>query len=225
MTRLSPVEAYRLWASSWDSSASPIVELERRYLSPWLRDLHGEKFVDVGCGTGRWMLHAAQEGARVIGLDLSLEMLRQAAVKPGLRGRQAMADMAGLPLADGVADVVLCALSLGHCRDAAGVLAGLLRVARAGGRVIISDFHPDAIRNGWKRTFRCGSETLEVESFPYAVEDLLEQARASGYHLEQLLELSFGLEEEQIFLDAGRGDLFERVANLPAVLLMSMRRA
>jgi malonyl-CoA O-methyltransferase len=224
MTRLSPMEAYRLWASSWDRSDSPIVELERRYLSPWLRDLHGETFVDVGCGTGRWMLHAVQEGARAIGVDLSLEMLQQAAVKPGLRGRLAAADMAALPFGEGFADVVLCALSLGHCRDAASVVAGVLRMARTGGRVIISDFHPDAIRNGWKRTFECGGETLEVESYPYLIEDLMIQAHNSGYSLEQLLELNFGPEEEQIFLDAGRGDLLARVQNQPAVLLVCLRR-
>jgi malonyl-CoA O-methyltransferase len=224
MARLSPVEAYRLWAASWDSSASPIVELERRYLSPWLRDLQGKIFVDVGCGTGRWMLHAAQSGARTIGVDISLEMLQQAAFKPGLGGRLAIADMTKLPLADESADIVLCALTLGHSRDAAAVLAELLRLPRAGGRVVVSDFHPEAIRNGWKRTFQCGSETLEVESFPYAVEALVEQARTSGYCLEQLLELSFGAEEEQIFLEAGRADLFARAANLPAVLLMCVRR-
>jgi malonyl-CoA O-methyltransferase len=224
MSRLSPVEAYRLWASSWDSSASPIVELERRYLSPWLRDLHGETFVDVGCGTGRWMVHAAQEGAHTIGVDLSIEMLQQTACKPGLSGRVAAGDMSTLPVRDGCADLVLCALSLGHCRDAGAVLAGLLRLPRAGGRVIISDFHPDAIRNGWKRTFYCGGETLEVESFPYAIEALLQLAHDNGYSLEQLLELSFGPEEEKIFLDAGRADLFARVQNQAAVLQFCLRR-
>ena len=137
MTLLSPVEAYRLWASSWDSSASPIVELERRYLSPWLQDLQGKSFLDVGCGTGRWMSHAAQVGARTTGIDLSFEMLQQAAAKPGLRGRSAVADMRNLPLSESSADVVLCALSLGHCRNAMSVLAmdGLLRLAkRVGGR-------------------------------------------------------------------------------------------
>jgi len=224
MARLSPVEAYRLWASSWDSSASPIVELERRYLSPWLQDLQGKTLVDVGCGTGRWMSHGRQAGARTLGVDLSLEMLQQASFKPGLHGRLAVADMTALPLRESFADVVLCALSLGHCQDMEGVLAGLLRLPHPGGHVIISDFHPNAIRDGWKRTFCCGEETLEIESYPYQVETLLAQAHASGYSLEQLLELSFGPEEELIFENAGRADLLERVRNVPAVLLLSLRR-
>jgi malonyl-CoA O-methyltransferase len=224
MSALPPVEAYRLWASSWDRSSSPVVVLENRYLKPLLQDLRGKTFIDVGCGTGRWMLYAQQAGARTMGIDLSIEMLRQASLKPGLRGRLAVADMKAPPLADEFADVVLCALSLGHCRDAGSVLAGLLQLARVGGRVLISDFHPDAIRNGWKRTFKCGSQTLEVESYPYDVHALVEQARNGGYQLEQLLELSFDAEEEQLFLAAGRPDLFARVRNLPAVLLVCLRR-
>lgn len=224
MPRLAPAEAYRLWASSWDSTASPIVELERRYLLPWLQDLYGKVIVDIGCGTGRWMQFAMRAGGRAVGVDLSFEMLQQASYKPGMYGRIAAADMTRLPLAEGFADVVLCTLSLGHCRDVGGAVDELLRLVRPGGRVILSDFHPEAIRNGWKRTFRCGEETQEVESFPYAVEDIVARAHATGFTVGQLLELSFGPEEEHIFLDAGRADLFARVANLPAVLLLCLRR-
>jgi SAM-dependent methyltransferase len=150
--------------------------------------------------------------------------LQQAAAKPGLHGRTAVADMANLPLSEGKADVVLCALSLGHCRDAMAVLSGLLPLAKPGGHLIISDFHPDAIRNGWKRTFQCGAETMEVESFPDSIEDLLTMAGNGGYRLEQLLELTFGPEEERIFVNAGRADLFARAANQAAVVLICLRR-
>jgi malonyl-CoA O-methyltransferase len=224
MTRLSPLEAYRLWAGSWDSSPSPIVSLETRYLANWLRDLEGKCFLDVGCGTGRWMLHAAKAGARTIGIDLSFEMLQQAAAKPGLSGRLAVADVMRLPLSEGWADVVLCTLTLGHCRDAEAVFAGLLRLTRDGGRLILSDFHPDAIRNGWKRTFQCGNEIMEIESYPYSIEGLLDMAESSGYRLEEFLELSFGPEEERIFMDSGRADLFERVAGQAAVVSICLRR-
>src|SRR2546430_783467 len=114
MSRLSPAEAYRRWAPAWDDTVSPIVELERRYLLPWLTDLRGSVFVDTGWGTGRWLSYASNAGARAIGVDLSFEMLQQASFKPGIYGHVAAADMANLPLADGIADTVLCTLTLGH---------------------------------------------------------------------------------------------------------------
>ncbi len=49
----------------------------------------GDPILDVGCGTGRVMLHLAQEGYRVVGLDLSQEMLargqRKLDVMPDLK--------------------------------------------------------------------------------------------------------------------------------------------
>ena len=216
MARLSSAEAYRLWTGSWDDSASPIVSLEDRYLAPWLHDLWGKTFIDVGCGAGRWLSYAFQEGARCIGVDLSFEMLRHAMLKPGLDGRVAAADMAALPLPDRVADVVLCTLSLGHCRNALHALSGLLRLPKRDGQLIISDFHPNAIVKGWKAP--------EAERFPYSIDAVLDVAEASGYRLEQLVELNFGPQEEEIFQRAGRGDLWIQMENQPAVILISMRR-
>ena len=222
--RLATREAYRLWAPIWDTFASPIVQLEHRHLTGWLQNLEGKTFLDIGCGTGRWMTHAHAQGARVAGVDLSLEMLQHALGKPGLRGRIALADMAHMPLANESADVVLCALALGHHPDPMRVLDALLRLTRHGGLLILTDFHPEAIRNGWKRTFEHEGESIEVESYPYEIGDVLTRSEISGYSLEQLLEVPFGPAEEQIFIDAGRADLLPRVRNIPAVALIAMRR-
>lgn len=222
--RLATREAYRLWAPIWDSFASPIVQLERRHLTGWLQDLEGKTFLDIGCGTGRWMTHALGRGAHVFGIDISLEMLQHALGKAGLRGRIALADMAHTPLANEIADVVLCALALGHHPDPMRVLDTLLQLPRQGGLLILTDFHPEAIRNGWKRTFKHEGESIEVESYPYELGDVLARSEKSGYSLEQLLEVPFGPAEEQIFIDSGRADLLPRVRNIPAVALMALRR-
>jgi ubiquinone/menaquinone biosynthesis C-methylase UbiE len=48
----------------------------------------------------------------------------------------------------------------------------MLRVARRGGMVIVTDMYPDAIKKGWKHSFRNGSAVYEIENRPYALEDL-----------------------------------------------------
>src|SRR5215467_13035550 len=111
---LAPLEAYRLWAASWESDPSAIVALESRYLAPWLIDLRGRRVLDISCGTGRWLEHAARQGAEIVGLDFCDEMLARAASKQGLASRLAVADAARLPVRDDCADIVLCTLSLGH---------------------------------------------------------------------------------------------------------------
>ena len=49
--------------------------------------------------------------------------------------------------------------------------------------LIAADLHPRALAVGWRRTFACGGETIEIENRGYGFEDLgegmvLEEARS-----------------------------------------------
>jgi len=104
----------------------------------------GDRVLDAGCGTGRALpaLRAAVgPRGRVLGADLTPEMLRQA-VRAG-RDRFAgllLADVARLPLPDGALDAVFAAGLVSHLPDSAGGLAELARTVRPGGRLAL--FHP-----------------------------------------------------------------------------------
>jgi ubiquinone/menaquinone biosynthesis C-methylase UbiE len=222
--KLSPIEGYRLWAETWESDPSAIVALESRWLSRWFADLRGKVVVDLSCGVGRWLAHAKSLGAIVFGTDLCLEMLDKAAKKPGLAGRLALADTRHLPLADGCADVVLCALSLGHMAPVESAMSELVRVVAPGGSLIVSDFHPDAAQRGWKRTFRNNGQLYEVETNSYRKEQLIRCALRGGLVLQGLREACFDDPEREIFRRAGKDDLFDRVRGLPAVLLARWTR-
>lgn len=110
----------------------------------------GGTALDVGCGTGRALpLLQASVGAsgRVIGVDLTPEMLAVAAAKGrgAANSRSAgpelvVADARRLPLGDAMFDGVLAAGLLTHLPDPAAGLAELARVTRPGGRLAL--FHP-----------------------------------------------------------------------------------
>ena len=100
----------------------PLLELDRKliaeHLGPGAKRSDGSSriAVDFGCGTGRNLIPLAEQGWRVIGVDLSLEMLREFKVKAApLAQNQVVAirsNMANLEcLADGFADAVLCMYS------------------------------------------------------------------------------------------------------------------
>ncbi len=220
--RLPPVEGYRLWSKTWETDPSAIVALESRWLAPWLTGLSGKFFFDLSCGVGRWLVHAREQGAIVFGADLCIEMLLEARRK--MPGRLALADTCRLPLADACADVALCALSLGHMTPMESGMCELARVVRRGGSLIVTDFHPEALRRGWKRTFRSGGELYEVETFPYSIESLMECAAASGLRLQEFIEPCFDDPEREIFERAGKPELFEQVRDIPAVLLARWTR-
>ena len=222
--RLPPLPAYSLWSETWENDPSAIVALESRWIAPWLANLQGKTVLDISCGVGRWLAHAQRQGATVVGTDLCREMLLQASKKPGLAGRLALADACHLPLESASADVALCALSLGHITPIEPAIAELARIVRPGGCLIVTDFHPDAVHLGWKRTFRSNGQLYEVETYAYTKERLIECARESGLVLQNLLEPCFGVPELPIFRQAGKAELFDEVRDIPAVLLTRWMR-
>jgi malonyl-CoA O-methyltransferase len=208
---VSAREGYALWAESWDRTRSPIVALEERALLPWIARLHPRRAVDVGCGTGRWTTRLS-----AIGVDASPAMLAVAAVKPGLRGRLAVGDAAALPIASGSADLVLCVLTLGHIRNGIAAMREFSRILVPGGTLLLTDFHPAAAAQGWRRTFRRDGKVYELENYTYTVDQL---RAAADLKLAELAEATIGEPERPLFDAAGRPELFEAACRTPAVLL------
>lgn len=221
--RVSPEVGYELWASTWDRQPSPIVSLEQRTLRPLLSSLSGKRFVDASCGTGRWLRYALEQEALALGFDLSPAMIAEAAREPSLAGRVGVADTRHLPVPDCGADVVLSALSLGHIPPAVVAFAELARLVAPGGRLFVTDFHPDASRVGWKRTFRDNDTVYEVENYSYSIAALREQAGLLGLEMTHLAEPCFGQAERVVFERAGKTN-FDDVKDQPAVWVGVWRR-
>ena len=218
-TCIDPVRGHRLWAESYDTGHNPLLALERRVLQPHLDRLDGKFVVDVGCGTGRWLAFVSASGARVAGLDLTAEMLAQAAAKPGLGGRLARADAQTLPIRSAAADITLCSFCLSYVGNVSAVFAELARVTRPAGRVIISDIHPAAITAGWKRTFRSAGHLYEMNLERAPLVDPLRFGEQAGLSLWRVLEPRFGEAERPLFEKAGKAAAFEGVARIPALLI------
>ena len=210
---VTAAEGYARWAATWDETPSPIVALEQRLLAPILATLHPKRAIDVGCGTGRYSTQI-----NALGFDLSPEMLAIAGSKANLQGRLAAANMMRLPVRDGAADLVLCALTLGHARDPIAALSELARILEPGGTLLLTDFHPAAAAQGWRRTFRHANTTFEIENHPYAL------SSTETLKLEQTIEAHIGEPERHLFDLAGRPELFEPAIRVPAVLLTRWTR-
>jgi SAM-dependent methyltransferase len=106
----------------------------------------GRTVVEIGCGAaaaGRWLV---TQGARVVGLDLSAGMLRQAQLgsdRSGVPVPLAQADALHLPLRDGSADIACTAFgAVPFVDDSAAVMREVHRILRPGGRWVFSVTHP-----------------------------------------------------------------------------------
>ena len=121
------------------------------HMSGWAEDLlaaaelaPGERVLDVACGTGIVARSAAprvgREG-RVIGLDLTEDMLAVARARPAPAGvaiEWRQGDAAALPFPDGSCDLVCCQQGLQFMPDPRAALREMRRVLAPEGRVAVS---------------------------------------------------------------------------------------
>jgi demethylmenaquinone methyltransferase/2-methoxy-6-polyprenyl-1,4-benzoquinol methylase len=106
----------------------------RRMLLRWLAISNGDSVLDLATGTGDLAALAARGGARVVGADLALGMLKQAQVREP-RQSLAQADGTRLPFRDASVDAVTCGFALRNFTDLPATFAECARVLRPGGRL------------------------------------------------------------------------------------------
>lgn len=193
---LEPADAYALWAPSYPAHAhNPVMQAEERAMLGLMPPtLHGQAVLDVGCGSGRYMLHALRRGAaRVIGVDLSPPMLERAGAElatfqPGSEVDLIQGSLAALPVPDARANLTICALVIGHLDSLQPPLAELCRVTRPGGSLLCSDVHPIGQALGWLRDFKSGDRHYAVRHTQHLYSHWHAACAALGLRIERVLE-------------------------------------
>jgi len=125
-----------------------VFRIERHMVMRELRRLCPQGILlDIGCGPGHLTREILQKFSlqRVIGLDISKDMLRLAARNlPAGRVELIPGDVRALPLADASIDFAVSSGSLHHWADAVQGFKEISRVLRAGGRFLTMDLRRDA---------------------------------------------------------------------------------
>ncbi len=119
-------------------------ELEFPATSSLIPDVEGKRVLDAGCGTGAYTSWLVEQGADVLGIDGSEEMLSHAIEAVGDRARFEQADL-GAPLdfldTDSF-DGIVCALALSYVKEWDQVLSEFARILTSGGFLVLSTGHP-----------------------------------------------------------------------------------
>ncbi len=137
-------ELFHEWPQKYDQwFTTPLGSLIRRYESElihsFLRPEPGEKILDAGCGTGVFTADLLSSGSRVVGLDLSLPMLRRAEQKArGFPFNAILGDMTSLPFKKCSFDKVVSMTALEFVEKVEDAVAELFRVTKKGGIVVVA---------------------------------------------------------------------------------------
>jgi ubiquinone/menaquinone biosynthesis C-methylase UbiE len=102
----------------------------------------GERVLDLGTGTGRYAVAAAQRGARVTGVDASAAMLTVARARgQGHNVAFVRAEAGRLPFPDGIFDAAVAVTSLCFVADPLAALREVRRVLVPGGRLVLGELN------------------------------------------------------------------------------------
>lgn len=111
-------------------------------------DWAGREVLDLGCAGGFMAEALAARGARVEGIDPSVEAIAAArahAAETGLEIAYRVGEGEALPYPDASFDAVVCVDVLEHVRDLDAVLAEVHRVLRPGGRFLFDTINRNAL--------------------------------------------------------------------------------
>jgi ubiquinone/menaquinone biosynthesis C-methylase UbiE len=112
---------------------------------------HGEKLLEIGCGTGHWSACLSEKGFSVTGIDLSEKMIEIARNKHIPHCRFQVADGANLPFDDNTFDVVAAITALEFTRDAQKIIGEMARCLKPHGRLLFGMLNSLSVYNRKKQ--------------------------------------------------------------------------
>jgi len=153
-------------------SAELAVELAR----PWLRP--GQRWLDIGCGTGRVVRVLRESGVLAIGADFDPRMIQFA--RQTVSAPMTVARAEQLPFGDATLDGVIATSLMGCVAEASPVFAELRRVLRPGGHAVISF----TLRDSWLLKLNYVlSRRREGGYRLYTVEEVVHALEGNGFQI------------------------------------------
>ncbi|MEJ2679137.1 MAG: class I SAM-dependent methyltransferase [Gemmatimonadota bacterium] len=187
-------DLYDRWSGSYDEAANKTRDLAGRALRRLAQMFSDRDVLELGCGTGLNTKWIAARARRVVGVDFSEGMLRQAETQVDAANASFLRHDLGaaLPFEAGSWDVVVFALVLEHLASVDGPIAEAARVLRPGGALVICEYHPCRQLAGGQARFRpdAAEDEVRIPAYVHLVSDYVGAALAAGLRLSRMEEAS-----------------------------------
>lgn len=176
-----------------------------------LPSLHGQTVLDLGCGVGDVAAEFVARGARVIGVDMNEELLREARSRQLANAEFQAADLRTLPDLGLAADGLWCSFAAAYFPDLPTVLTAWARSLRSGGWIALTEIddlfghEPLSVRT--KALFRAYAERALVAGYDVHMgRKLRAHLEHSGFSATKMLTLD---DQELSFSGPARPDVLD----------------
>jgi len=185
-------EAYDMWSEDYDAQPGNLMlDMDEEVFSALLQqiDLKDRRIADIGCGTGRhWPKIFEHEPSCLTGFDVSSGMLRRLQEKFPQVYTSKITDNRFSDIGDAMYDVLISTLTVAHIENLSEALEAWCRILKDDGDIIITDFHPDALANGGKRTFQHHQKQIQVQNFVHHLAEIESILQRNNFHVVNRLE-------------------------------------
>lgn len=132
------------WTEKYDSwfetaTGQYVKQYEAAILLDLLKPQSGDLILDAGCGTGVFTEEIINQGAKVVGMDLSAPMVAKGSLQMGKMDFNGICgDMCALPFSDNRFDRVFSMTAIEFIPDAVQAISELTRVVKKGGSIVVT---------------------------------------------------------------------------------------
>jgi malonyl-CoA O-methyltransferase len=190
--------AYNLWSKQYDVEANSTIAVDDVHFPSLWSSVTGKHVLEIGCGTGRHTRRLVQAGNQVTAIEPSEGMLEVAQSKITQGNIQFIhADfLKETLLPSGAFDVVIVSLVLEHIGDLSTFFEKVSRHLKQGGKLYLSEIHPERIARGSQAHFQDPSSgnVVRLESFAHTASEIGQAAQDAGLTLTETRDI-FGTVE------------------------------
>jgi ubiquinone/menaquinone biosynthesis C-methylase UbiE len=223
-----PDVAYNIWAKEYDSQPDNLMlQLDEELMGYFFSKLNieGKVVIDIGCGTGRhWQKLYDQNPRQLSGFDVSIEMLKSLKKKYPAAECFQVQEGSTLPFAESSVDLILSTLTIAHLSDPGHAFAEWSRVLNAGGKVYLSDFHPQVLKMGGNRSFKIKGKSFVVKNFIHDIPHLLRYFRMFDIELVEKKEIVLTASLKHFYESQNAIEVYRKFYGMPLIYGMVLQK-
>jgi len=221
-------EAYNIWSAQYDAQpANLMMDLDEQVFGRLLNRvvLTNKGVADIGCGTGRhWAKMQQQHPARLAGFDVSAGMLERLRAKFGSAETHLISDNLFSDIPNGSFDVIVSTLTMAHIQNLQEALLSWSCILKPQSDILITDFHPDALATGGKRTFKSGHQTIAIKNFVHHIDCIVDILAVNGFELAYREQIPVDASMKHYYEQHNALHVYEKFEGMPMIYGLHLQR-